>query len=645
MNVGLGNSFQFRDDYVPPGVQSHTKVRPEETESTEAEESGSVHGGDGGSEDGDMPTTLAGFSQIVDVLADGIRNLPKDHPSHDILAAMKETLDGLEKFQNLTAEEKGAAIGILKQQINALKLNDISIEIIRGVSVPPKEGAGLGATGHKVERLGAGGAAKIVLTVKVAGKVTEASTHVFLVARNTSTVEKHARGETRRDELKREVNTVKDVREKLQGIRLSDFLKPMLTDRQNNKDSTLVAQQIIVKFRSIDNFIDQMEKAPDFADKKKLLTENGIADVDAHAIASQFQGLENQDKFPKNLEKLKHWGDAFPKDLEMHTTATLTDTKKAELGLDKAAGVEELGPEFASVSRANRGDMESFIRSKEGKSLTADERIDMAEQVMQAMDDLHATGYVHGDLKPDNFLIHVEMIDGKRKVRVILNDFGTTETSKPGLTYMGNPRNRSPQNDKSQMTDVYATKNIVIRILEQPHLDRGQSLVPLDKNNTRFGTAPSAATTKGDSGLELKRQGFENYITAHKDCCQEHGDVKFSATAMVEGNVNLWAKLKVATSRMSSRLGIAIKDTKKLAAEEAAVKEYTRALDGKLEEEIGRETDSKKKEALKDRKNRLMNSIDMMGKAEVGHRANMDDALAVFRGEKEAPKMSDRIKA
>ncbi len=512
-------------------------------------------------DENDLSSTISSYEDLV-------ADLPKENLPSELIDSMNKILGEL-KDEKLTLEEKDQKFGILKNYLGVAETFLVGQQNIRPSS-------------PSVKRLGAGGAAKEVFVLK--STENRLSSHkVFLVARKTSKIQELTKGESRQEELRREVETVKNIRENLQRIRLGEFVG---TDN---------AERILKEYGSIDGFIEAMNEGKE------------------EEMAKKFED-------PAELAKLKQWGDGFPHDFELHI-----DPDLKALGLDGAEGVHQLGQEFASMSLANRGDMESFMRGEEGLSLTLEERMDMTEQVMKAVRDLHAAGYVHGDLKPDNFLVHIEQVDGKRKIRVILNDFGTTELMKPGLPYMGNPRNRSPQNDKSFETDVYAVKNICVRLLEQPHVHSqgGASLITVKESKS----SPSKVTIKkdGKDTGELKRQGFERYITEHKDCCQWDGDKS-------------WGKVKVFSGRVSSKMATTHINPNSLKAEQAAVGEYFKVVNAKLTEELSPDYErpvnrsSEEVEATKVRLQNLMGALESMSKTEVKERATMDEAVKIAGG-------------
>ncbi|KAK3368036.1 kinase-like domain-containing protein, partial [Podospora didyma] len=99
--------------------------------------------------------------------------------------------------------------------------------------------------------------------------------------------------------------------------------------------------------------------------------------------------------------------------------------------------------------KARHGNLEQFMRTERGKSLSFSERLSMIHQITSAMGLLHSSGVVHNDIKPENVLIFET--DGRLTPRVRLRLFrnrsgtdhtrGSSQNSpSPSIEAMARPR-------------------------------------------------------------------------------------------------------------------------------------------------------------------------------------------------------------
>jgi serine/threonine protein kinase len=166
-----------------------------------------------------------------------------------------------------------------------------------------------------------------------------------------------------------------------------------------------------------------------------------------------------------------------------------------------AVDLEEL-PEsvlqrYAISSSRAVGDLDTFLEKKE---LSYKDRYDLCCQVLTAIEQFHSAGFIHGDLKPDNFLIY-ENEEGKYTVK--LSDFGKTRkaSSIDSFRRWGNPRYIGPENRSSMLGEVYGVALVCLRILEAPLLSEGgDSLIEPSVK------APSIVQSK------KTRKGVEKYL-------------------------------------------------------------------------------------------------------------------------------------
>ena len=187
------------------------------------------------------------------------------------------------------------------------------------------------------------------------------------------------------------------------------------------------------------------------------------------------------------------------------------------------------------VQRRAEDDMEHIARKKE---LKPQERASIAFQILDAMNNLHRAGKVHGDLKLENLLGFNANVSGRNYMRVGLSDFGKTETlgSDETTVYGGNPRHVSTENRLSQKSEVQSSAFMLIRVLEEPYLNKQGKLENL-----------SSATNEPlqEGAVEMKkRRGIEQALIDNPNCPQNE-------------KVSLLGRIgKVITSGVRNALGI-----------------------------------------------------------------------------------------
>jgi len=101
----------------------------------------------------------------------------------------------------------------------------------------------------------------------------------------------------------------------------------------------------------------------------------------------------------------------------------ILSTKFDHENILKFYGVCVAPPQFLLIFEwCNRGDLGHFL-CKEESSLTASNRLHLAVQAANSVLFFHTKGFVHRDLKPQNFLVHQNIETGKTTVK--LADFGS----------------------------------------------------------------------------------------------------------------------------------------------------------------------------------------------------------------------------
>lgn len=117
------------------------------------------------------------------------------------------------------------------------------------------------------------------------------------------------------------------------------------------------------------------------------------------------------------------------------------------------------------------GDLKGTLRTASVAQVT-----DLGHQMLTGLRQLQDAGYVHGDLKTDNFLIFRE--GGKDVLK--LTDWGKTKKlgEREVASYEGNRDFIPGENTLSRKSEVYSAGLLLIRMLEAPHLndDNGHML-------------------------------------------------------------------------------------------------------------------------------------------------------------------------
>lgn len=169
------------------------------------------------------------------------------------------------------------------------------------------------------------------------------------------------------------------------------------------------------------------------------------------------------------------------------------------------------------------GDLENALRKSD---LTIEQRFNMGEDALTGMAYLHDGGFLHGDLKPENFLERSEKKGESEKGessrgsigRIVVSDFGKTKQvknpSRQSL-HRGNPRFAPPEGKSSDKGEVYAMGLVLVRIFEEEFLDKDNLLLDVE--------------AKKAIEASPKLRGVERYIVKHPDisgCDSSAGTLK-----------------------------------------------------------------------------------------------------------------------
>lgn len=158
-------------------------------------------------------------------------------------------------------------------------------------------------------------------------------------------------------------------------------------------------------------------------------------------------------------------------------------------------------------TRIADSDLEHAMRGK----YNLNQRLQMSLQIANSTRVLHASDHIHGDIKPENFLIY----STDQGIDVKLSDFGKTVkvSSEEVKMHTGNPRFMAPERFSSKKAEVYSTALVIIRTLEELVLDKKDCLIDL-----------STDQQVTNSEIKAGRRGVEKFAVQSQELPQfEHG--------------------------------------------------------------------------------------------------------------------------
>ncbi|MDY6877157.1 MAG: serine/threonine-protein kinase [Chloroflexota bacterium] len=110
-------------------------------------------------------------------------------------------------------------------------------------------------------------------------------------------------------------------------------------------------------------------------------------------------------------------------------------------------------PWFCALEHLGGGSLES--RLKELTILPLGEAVEIAYQIGAALDYMHAKGYVHWDVKPDNILFrHPWSENGAGAVEAVLTDFGIARSTHEPAVVAGSVRYMSPERLRVHLGEI-----------------------------------------------------------------------------------------------------------------------------------------------------------------------------------------------
>jgi serine/threonine protein kinase len=169
--------------------------------------------------------------------------------------------------------------------------------------------------------------------------------------------------------------------------------------------------------------------------------------------------------------------------------------------------------------------LEKFLQNPD---LSLSDRMNIMHQILNAMHELHVAGFVHGDIKLENFLVFLSIVNGKAVITVKLSDFGKTEPAdkiSTYKTYRGNPRQMPPEKTLSPKGEVFSTALLMIQSLESGFLsDTRKTLIePKEKKKIPAG---------------MRRRGLEKFLVDNAKCVQQENATICGKTSVLAGRIS-----------------------------------------------------------------------------------------------------------
>jgi serine/threonine protein kinase len=316
------------------------------------------------------------------------------------------------------------------------------------VSLPPspKSREEITLKGRNFTVLGEG-AAKLVLQGTDPSDVNK----VFLIAKNQGKV----------SEIQTEVSTVQSIKQAIDFNVIVDDVKARYEKNPGAYQESKEALNKSLNALSTDYTIDKLQalcRSDKLTAQKEMMERTGCNTLEAKELLAVLghPAYVSEGKEQCDIDALK--ANALQ--------------RQSNLAVDLEVVPEDVLGTYAVVSTKAMGDLEGLMKSNE---LSFADRASICDQVKEAVKQMHAAGFVHGDLKPDNFLVYKDA-DGKCIVK--LSDFGKTRPISPGeeLSRFGNPRFVGPENKTSKPGEVYAVGLIGLRVMEEPFLEGTESL-------------------------------------------------------------------------------------------------------------------------------------------------------------------------
>lgn len=304
---------------------------------------------------------------------------------------------------------------------------------------------------------------------------------------------------SKKAEIQEEVKTCQSIDRALANSALSGLLSK---GGCSKKEAAVLSKKLLQHYGTKEEIKRSVNKVHDTA--TSLASELNIKPKHAKMIKDAFQDSAEVRKF---LECGQHLA---------------TEMREVE---DKINGMYTV--ETPRAMHDLEHEIKNFADDKY-KNLGFSEREELGLHLVKGLRDLHQTGRVHGDLKPDNALIYEE--DGAKSLR--LSDFGKTRTLGSDETAMhtGNPRFAAPEGRLSHKAEVYSAGLLLIRMFEAEVLGNNNSLM----------------TVVGDSS----RQGVERFVILNDKCLQSEVQGLRAKVSLVKKNISLATTGKVPSEQL-----------------------------------------------------------------------------------------------
>lgn len=175
-------------------------------------------------------------------------------------------------------------------------------------------------------------------------------------------------------------------------------------------------------------------------------------------------------------------------------------------------GGERIRGQFTLETEACDRDFEKAINDKE-EPIGILQTISLVGNMLSGVDQLHAAGYIHGDLKPENCLVYKDEVSGQLTLKVAdfgrAEEVGNEEGSQTAFRpYQGNTRFAPPEGVASKKGEVYSSAMMMMRAFEQ-QLDG--EVMPQEENE------------KGS--VHGSRKGLDKFVLQKSifPCCENKG--------------------------------------------------------------------------------------------------------------------------
>ena len=224
-------------------------------------------------------------------------------------------------------------------------------------------------------------------------------------------------------------------------------------------------------------------------------------------IEDLIQGLEKKDH---RLNLIFEKQSSIPVDLYKNSLQRLMESS-LHLAVDLTDAPDILiEGKPAVIARMAQTNLESAVRTA---PYPFPQSANLARQLMKGFRELHAGGYVHGDIKLENILVY--NFDGNPIIKIA--DWGKSKKlgDNEVALHTGNRRHMAPERLCSQKGEVFGVAMMVVRMLEEEFLTDSskQMLTEPDQKD------PSKEKRLQDEDDAAKcRKGIERFLSISQGC-------------------------------------------------------------------------------------------------------------------------------